>query len=116
MTEGILPKARTTFYIDPNLLRNFKSICLREDVSMSNKVEAWIARYIAVHEKGNPQLRLESFIGELKQVCFQCEGHFPNLAKVKFASGLVASVCPTCLEEKRTRGLVRHVYGGACER
>lgn len=79
-------------------------------MSMSTKVEAWIARYIAVHQKGNPQLRLETFIGDVKQVCFQCEGHFPNLVRVKFVSGLVAEVCASCLEEKRGKGLVKHVY------
>jgi hypothetical protein len=110
MTEGIVPKRRTTIYLDPNLHKEFKKICFREDESMSIKLERWIARYIAVHEQGNPQLRLESFIGEVKQVCFQCEGHFPHLIKVKFVSGLVAEVCSTCLEEKKQKGLVRHVY------
>jgi hypothetical protein len=111
VTEGIIPKKRTTFYIEPNLLKEFKGICAREDESMSQKVEKWIARYIAIHIKGNPQLRLESFIGEVQEVCFQCEGHFPNLVKAKFRSGLVADVCPTCLEEKKKHGLVKHVYG-----
>lgn len=109
--EGSTPKKRTTFYIEPNVLRNFKQICFREDVSMSRKVEKMIARYVAVHMKGNPQLRLESFIGDVQHTCFGCEGMFKTLTKVKFLSGRIGGVCPSCREDYDERRLIKKVLG-----
>ena len=87
----------------------FQKICDREGVSKSAKVEMFMARYISVHSKGNPQLRLEPFIGEVKKVCFGCEGKFPNLVKVEFVSGLVAEVCPSCLADYKAKTTVKRV-------
>ncbi len=109
LAEGIIPKQRSTVYINPNIWKAFKIICLREDVSISEKIEAFIARYIAVHQKGNPQLNLDPFIEDIKAKCFNCEGFYPSLIRVKFVSGLVANICKECLEEKRGRGLVKKV-------
>lgn len=109
LSDGIKPKTRTTLYIDPNVWKEFKKICFREEESMSNKVEKFCARYIAIHQKGNPQLRLEPFIGKISQVCYRCEGRFPHLIPVVFISGLKAHVCKECLEEYRERTLIKKV-------
>lgn len=103
------------FYIDEEFFpiwQEFKRICQREDESISHKLRKFIARYVAIHRKGNPQLRLEPFIGEASQVCFRCEGHFPVLHRVKFISGLVKDVCSECLKEYRERNLIRKVLTG----
>jgi len=111
MVEGIHPKRRTTLYIDPNIWYEFKKICFREEESMSQKVEKFCARYIAIHQKGNPQLRLEPFIGEIKKVCFRCEGQFRFLNEVRFISGLKANVCNECMKEYKERKLVKKRLG-----
>lgn len=111
MVEGIQPKTRTTLYIDPNIWKEFKKICGREEESMSEKLEKFCARYIAIHQKGNPQLRLEPFIGEVKKVCYCCEGLFPFLNKVRFISGLKACVCDECMKEYEERRLVKKKLG-----
>jgi len=110
-TEGSIPKKRTTFYLEPNILHKFKEICFREDVSMSNKVEKMIARYVAVHIKGNPQLPLEKFIGDVHHKCFGCESMFKTLRKVKFISGRIGEVCPSCHEDYLQRGLIKREIG-----
>lgn len=111
MTEASFPKKRTTFYIEPNLHKAFKEICVRENEKMSEKVEKLIARYVAVHMKGNPQLRLEPFIGKTSHTCFRCEGKFPSLIKVKFISGLIKNVCRECLKVYREKNTVKKVLG-----
>ena len=111
MTEPSIPKKRTTIYIEPNLLKKFKEICTREQESMSQNIESYMARIVTVHDKGNPQLRLERFIGKVNQTCYRCKGHFSNLVKVKYVSGLVADTCPECLEYARERKLVKKVLG-----
>ena len=112
MTEPSIPKKRTTLYIEPNIHKEFKEICDRElGTNMSLKTQQLWARYIAVHGKGNPQLRLEKFIGEVKHACFFCEGHFETLFRVKFISGLVADACKTCLEECKQKTTVEKVLG-----
>ena len=108
--EGSRPKKRTTIYLDPNLWREFGIICLREDKSKSEKVEAFIGRYVAVHMKGNPQLLLDPFIGEVKKVCFGCEGIFPALIPVKFISNVKAGVCRSCLEYYKKRTVIKKIY------
>lgn len=50
------------FYIDPNVHRDFKEICSREDESMTSKLEAWVRLYVQQHKKGNPQLMLPEFM------------------------------------------------------
>lgn len=111
MVEGIQPKTRTTLYINANIWKEFKKICFREEESMSEKVEKFCARYVAIHQKGNPQLRLEPFIGEIKKVCFRCEGRFPFLNEVRFISGLKAFVCDACLKDYENRTLIKKVLG-----
>ena len=108
-TEG-LSKKRVCLYIEQNLWREFKKICSREGEKMSPKIEGFIARYIAVHMKGNPQLRLEPFIGESKAKCFKCGGIFPALIKVRFLSDLKARVCRICLKEYQKRDLIKKIY------
>jgi len=104
-TQGMRPKLRTTIYVDPNLWREFKRICLREEDSMSRKLERFIARYVAVHSPGNPQLPLTRFVGEVPQKeCFWCHGHFKVLYKVRYISGLVAPTCKQCLEANKAKG------------
>lgn len=107
MVEGISPKKRTTIYIDPNIHHAFKKICDREKESVSEKIEGFEARYVAVHMKGNPQLRLASFFGDVKQKCFGCEGLFPHLQKVEFISGTVGLVCPDCKRSYQDRTLIK---------
>ena len=111
MVEGISPKIRTSLYIDPNMWKKFKAICFREEEPMSQKIEQYIARYVAVHDKGNPQTRIDPFLGDYKtkQKCYRCEGQFPFLVHVKFISGLIAHVCKECLEDYRERTLIRKV-------
>lgn len=110
--EGSRPKKRTTIYIEPNLWREFKKICFREDQSMSEKIQRFIARYVAVHIQGNPQLLLARFVGDIKKTCFFCQGKFPSLTKVKFISGLIAPVCRECLDEaKNKKRTVKKILG-----
>jgi len=90
-------------------LLRVERVCDREGVSKSNKLESYIARHVAVHGEGNPQLSLEPFFGDVKKKCFRCEGIFPNLVKVKYHSGLVAESCPNCLEHDRQRNVVKKV-------
>lgn len=90
-------KKRTTFYMDSAVHSAFKKICDREGESMSEKHESFEARYVAVHMKGNPQLRLEPFFGDVQKKCFRCEGLFPHLQKIECISGLIVDVCPPCL-------------------
>lgn len=106
-------KKRTTFYLDSELCKEFKEVCDREgpNVTMSGKVEGFIARHVAVHGQGNPQLRLETFFGDVKKKCWRCEGIFPNLVKVQYISGLVAQSCPTCLKRDQDTRTVKKVYG-----
>jgi len=115
MTEGMKPKTRTTFYIEPNLLKTFKQICQREDESMSRKIEQYIARYVAVHSSGNPQLHITKYLGKTqRKTCFFCQGRFPQLYKVKYVSGLVAPTCKVCLDENKAKGpfsTVKRVLG-----
>jgi len=109
MSEGVKPKTRTTLYIDPNVWKAFKKICGREERSMSQKIESFCARYVAVHLKGNPQLRLEPFFGDVHKKCFRCEGIFPTLIPVEFISGLKKELCRECLEFDRERAVVKKV-------
>lgn len=90
--------------------QKFKEICKREGKSRSDILRVHVARFVMVHEPGNPQLRLESFVGKIENQCFNCQALKVALFRVKFRSGLVASVCRSCLEEKQTKGLVKHVY------
>ncbi len=109
MTEASIPKARSTIYIEPNLWKTFKKVCDREDKSMSEMLEGFIARYVAVHAKGNPQLLLEPFIGETKKICYNCRGKFPVLIHVKFISNIKRKICRTCKEEYDKRTLIKKV-------
>jgi len=104
-------KIRTTIYLDSAIQKEFRKVCDREGVSMSQKVESMIARHVAVHMKGNPQLRLETFFGDVEKKCFRCEGIYPSLHKVEFISGLIKGVCSECLKTDRERGVVKRVCG-----
>jgi len=108
-TEG-LSKKRICLYIEQNLWREFKKICSREDMKMSRKITGFVARYVAVHMKGNPQLMLDPFIRETKGKCYKCRGLFPVLIPVKFLSNLKRKVCKTCLEEYQKRDLIKKIY------
>jgi len=107
MVEGISPKKRTTIYIDPNVHQAFQQICDREKESVSAKIEGFEARYVAVHMKGNPQLRLEPFFGDVKRKCFGCEGLFPSLQKIECISGLIIDVCSGCLRSYKDRSVFK---------
>jgi hypothetical protein len=102
------PWEARTFYIDETfkpIYQEFKEICAREGESASEKIREYIMRYVSVHSGGNPQLLLEKFIGEIKQgECFFCKGHFPNLKKVEYVSGLVAPTCEDCLNRNKAKG------------
>jgi len=111
VTEPSVPKKRTTIYLEPNLHNEFKIICFREHESMSEKIEKYVARYVAVHMKGNPQLHLTPFIGKTTHTCFRCEGKFPSLIKVKFISGLIANVCSECLASYKQQTTIKKVLG-----
>jgi len=89
----------------------FTKICNREDESRSSKISSMVARYVAVHAKGNPQLMLETFIGDVQRKCFGCEGMFKTLTKVKFISGRIGGVCPPCKEDYQKRGLIKKILG-----
>lgn len=82
----------------------FKKICDREEDSASSKISGMVARYVAVHAKGNPQLMLETFIGPTTKICWKCRGQFPNLIPVRFISGLERNLCSTCLEAEKAKG------------
>lgn len=86
------------------ILKLFDEICEREGSSRSDKLRAFIARFVAVHEPGNPQLLLETFIGDVQGKCYRCEGMFPALTPVEFISGLRAGLCGTCLEREQAKG------------
>ena len=111
MVEPSFPKKRTTIYLEPNIHNEFKKICFREQESMSQKIEKYVARYVAVHMKGNPQLRLAPFIGKTTHTCFRCEGKFPILIHVKFISGLIANVCRECFKVYKSQTTVDKVLG-----
>jgi hypothetical protein len=106
------------FYIDEAFLpiwEEFKQICTREGDSASEKIREFIERYVIVHSGGNPQLRIDKFTGKIdSKTCFFCQGHFPQLYKVKYASGLVAPTCQTCLDQNKAKGTfstVKRVLG-----
>lgn len=88
----------------------FKSIAKREGASSSDLIREFIARYVMVHEPGNPQLMLQSFIGKPEKQCFFCQTLKQPLVRTRFRSGLVAEVCPTCLREKEAKGLVKSAF------
>ena len=96
-----------TIYIDEEFIpiwKAFKEICKREDESISQKIRGMIARYVAVHRKGNPQLLLATFIGKMTHKCWRCEGMFPKLIPVLFISGLQAELCPVCYDANKAKG------------
>jgi len=102
------------FYVDEEFIPvwdKFREICTREDSSASEKIRGFIARYVAVHAKGNPQLLLDKFVGDVHHKCFGCEGMFKSLTKVKFVSGRIGGVCPLCKEDYCARGLIKKVLG-----
>jgi len=102
------------FYIDESFVpiwNKFKKICEREDESASAKIRELIARYVAVHTKGNPQLLLDKFVGDVYHKCFGCQGMFKNLKKVKFLSGRIGGVCSKCYEDYENRQLIKKVLG-----
>ena len=95
------------FYIDETFIpiwNSFKEICAREESSASQKIRGMIARYVAVHRKGNPQLLLATFIGKMTHKCWRCEGMFPKLIPVLFISGLKAELCPVCYDANKAKG------------
>jgi len=83
MTEPSKPKKRTTFYLEPNLLKKFKEICIREHVSMTKKVEDWIRQYVQLHLPGNPQLLMTHYVKQdepspMRVLCLYCQGALSN--------------------------------------
>lgn len=107
------PKTRTSWYYEKKALLKFQEICSREGVSMNAKLCEFADRYITVHDLGNPQLRIDKYAQGVPkgQTCFFCQGHYPNLKKVEFISGLVALTCPTCLGQKSNARTVKRVLG-----
>lgn len=108
---GKVEKVRTTVYWDKNLKKAFKKVCDREGTSMSQRSEQFAARYVLVHMKGNPQLPLMNFIGNVTFQCYGCDGHFNQLKKCKFYSGLIAPFCETCLERPEFKNTLVKVLG-----
>ena len=51
---------RLSIRIHPVVYQHFKEICVREGDTISSKIRKWIIQYVAEHEKGNPQLRLDN--------------------------------------------------------
>jgi hypothetical protein len=96
------------FYIDEQfkpIYEEFKLICQREGESVSEKIREHISRYVLVHSEGNPQMILDKFCGEIRKgECFFCKGHFENLFKVRYHSGLVAPTCQVCLDQEKGKG------------
>jgi hypothetical protein len=58
---------------------------------------------------GNSQTLLTTTLGKPQKQCSQCKKFFPILHKVKFVSGLTASVCGSCLEVHKKRNVVKKV-------
>jgi len=103
-----------TFYLsDPYKLtwQEFRVICIREGTTASKKLVSFMTEYVQEHKEGNPQLMLETFIGDVQHKCFGCEGMFKNLTKVKFISGRIGAVCSPCKEDYQKRGLIKKVLG-----
>jgi hypothetical protein len=96
------------FYVDETFMpvwNEFKLICFREGESASGKIREFIERYVMVHSEGNPQMLIEKFMKDIpQQECFFCRGHFPDLRKVEYVSGLVAPTCQSCLEQNKAKG------------
>jgi len=107
MTEGINPKKRTTIYVDPNIHKQFKEICEREDVSASQKIEQFEFDYVNAHCHGNPQTLLQTHFNPPNLICFRCKGKFRQLISVEYVSGYLAKLCSECLEKDRKRGIVK---------
>ena len=108
-------KERTTLYLDSQLHKDFKEICVREEESMSKKVESWIARYVAVHREGNPQTLLFTLDFQNKKKCcwVGCERQLSpsETTKVKFRSGMIGHVCDECLSYlKKKTEVVKKIY------
>lgn len=102
-------KSIRSFAVELPLWVEFLKICKREKESASQKLTTYIARYVAVHELGNPQLFLERWTKTTEQTCFNCQGIFPNLLKVRFISGLEALICPECLKDKQKHRLIKRI-------
>ena len=72
MVEPSKPKKRTTFYFEPNLHNEFKEICRREGIPMTQKHEEWERHYVQLHKEGNPQQMLEVFLPEKAKARVLC--------------------------------------------
>jgi len=99
-------------YVPPDfqvIWDEFVKICAREGESVSAKIREYVARYVAIHSKGNPQLQLTRFILGINSKCFRCEGMFPSLLTVRFISGLKAQLCRDCLKRDIERGLIKKI-------
>ena len=100
-----MSKRMDAFYVPEDFeitLKELKQILKREGKSFSEWIREYAERYVAVHSGCNPQLRIDKFTGKIdSKTCFFCQGHFPQLYKVKYASGLVAPTCQTCLDQDR---------------
>ena len=97
------------FYMDEEFLpvwKKFRIICLREETSASEKIRGFIARYVATHDKGNPQMILERYGFTKQGECFKCERLLPKneLTRVEFISGLKAWLCMECLNNELAKG------------
>jgi hypothetical protein len=103
-------KVRSTIYVDGDVLRQFDIICSREGLSRSEKVEAFMATYNLEHAHGNPQTLLQRHFDPPTHTCSLCNIQTKGLInRVLFKNGLDALCCDSCLEEKKTKGLVRRV-------
>jgi len=104
-----MSKIRTTLYVEKEIWKAFKKICFREEKSMSEKIEKWMARMCVVHGDGNPQLLLDSFGVTVTKICWKCEGARVALIPVKFISGLKAHICSDCKVEFDKHRLIKKV-------
>jgi len=102
-------KKRTCIYINEDLWREFREICLRENHSCSNKIETFIHEYVMRHKAGNTQLRLDVFSDAKRKRCGLCGEQVDHLWEVKYVSGLTFPSCKTCIEDRKKRGLIRKV-------
>ena len=108
-------RKRTTVYIQKDIMKAMKKICLREGISLSRKTERLYARIVSAHLPGNPQLPLETF-GVIKSgECYRCEKILQEhkLKQVLFISGLKVNMCKPCIESEQVKGTfctIKKVY------
>jgi len=107
-------KDKIMLYVPPekkNVIEEAQKIAKREGESLSQKFVKFCENYVQKHAHGNPQTLLPTFIGAVHYKCFGCGGMFKTLTKVKFISGMIGGLCPSCREGYERRQLIKKVLG-----